>query len=250
MEKVLEVCCADIASVRAAALANAPRIELCSVLAVGGVTPSTGTLAIAREIYSGAINVLIRHREGDFIYNDTEKEVMLADIEAVAGKADGVVVGALDADGNIDLDFASQAVSKAKSLGLSITFHRAFDDCKDQSEALEQLIALGYDRILTSGGADNVCDGLDSLTALVRQADGRIIILPGGGVNTSNAAMVTERSGATEIHGSGRKAHPPTLAIIRPCYHHIHHQKYKPCLDDSIYLSPSFCPRYRPTLSP
>ena len=216
MEKVLEVCCADIASVRAAALANAPRIELCSVLAVGGVTPSTGTLAIAREIYSGAINVLIRHREGDFIYNDTEKEVMLADIEAVAGKADAVVVG--------ELDFASQAVSKAKSLGLSITFHRAFDDCKDQSEALEQLIALGYDRILTSGGADNVCDGLDSLTALVRQADGRIIILPGGGVNTSNAAMVTERSGATEIHGSCRKDSPSSdPAIITSIIKSINH---------------------------
>ena len=224
MEKVLEVCCADIASVRAAALAKAPMIELCSVLAVGGVTPSAGTLAIAREIYSGAINVLIRHREGDFIYNDTEKEVMLADIEAVAGKADGVVVGALDADGNIDLDFASQAVSKAKSLGLSITFHRAFDDCKDQSEALEQLIALGYDRILTSGGADNVCDGLDSLTALVRQADGRIIILPGGGVNTSNAAMVTERSGATEIHGSCRKdSQSSDPAIITSIIKSINH---------------------------
>jgi len=84
----------NIASVRAAALANAPRIELCSVLGVGGVTPSAGTLAIAREIYSGIINVLIRHREGDFIYNDTEKEVMLADIEAVAGKADGKDIAA------------------------------------------------------------------------------------------------------------------------------------------------------------
>lgn len=224
MEKVLEVCCADIASVRAAALANAPRIELCSVLGVGGVTPSAGTLAIAREIYSGAINVLIRHREGDFIYNDTEKEVMLADIEAVAGKADGVVVGALDADGNIDLDFASRAVSLAKDLGLSITFHRAFDDCKDQSEALGQLIALGYDRILTSGGADNVCDGLDSLAALVRQADGRIIILPGGGVNASNAAMVTERSRATEIHGSCRKdSQSSDPAIITSIIKSINH---------------------------
>lgn len=205
MTKVLEVCCADIASVEAAALAKAPRIELCSVLAVGGVTPSAGTLAIAREIYGGTINVLIRHREGNFIYTEIEKKVMLRDIEAVAGKADGVVVGALDADGNIDLDFASQAVAKAKALGLSITFHRAFDDCKDQSKALEELIALGYDRILTSGGADNVCKGLDSLAALVRQAAGRIIILPGGGVNASNASMIVDRTSASEIHGSCRK---------------------------------------------
>lgn len=219
MEKILEVCCADLKSVIAAAEANARRIELCSVLASGGVTPSRGMIAQARALYSGTINVLIRTREGNFVFSSYEKAAMLKDIDTVAEeKCNGVVTGALTCDGEIDLDFAKAAAELARKNGLSITFHRAFDHCRNRHEALEQLIALGYDRVLTSAGALDVEAGKEGLKALREQAAGRIIILPGGGVNLNNAAHITDYCGTTEIHGSCRSGGESSDAEI---IHHI-----------------------------
>lgn len=227
MEKILEVCCADLKSVIAAAEASAGRIELCAVLASGGVTPSRGMIATARAIYGGTINVLIRVREGNFVFSSYEKAAMLEDITTVAaGRCDGVVTGALTSDGDIDLDFAKAAAELAKKKGLSITFHRAFDHCRDRRVALEQLIALGYDRVLTSAGAADVEAGKDDLKALCEQAAGRIIILPGGGVNLNNAADIISYCGTTEIHGScraGGESSDPE--VIRHIIKSINHQK-------------------------
>ncbi len=225
VEKILEVCCADIASVCAAATAGASRIELCAVLGEGGVTPSAGMMLVARKVFKNTINVLIRVREGDFVYSDEEKAAMLLDIDTVASTGcNGAVVGALTSEGDIDIEFASKAVARAHSHGLSITFHRAFDHCKNRVEALEQLISLGYDRVLTSAGADNVVEGIDGLKQLVELASGRIIILPGGGVNADNAATVIETTSATEIHGSCRAGSSSSDSdIIRTIINRINH---------------------------
>lgn len=205
LTKTVEVCCADTMSVMAAEKAGAPRIELCSALPLGGVTPSSGIVSVARSLFSGRIHVLIRPREGDFVYSDSEKEAMLRDIAHMAeAGCEGVVAGALNADGSVDYDFAARIAREARRNKLSLTFHRAFDVCSDRSEALETLVSLGYDRILTSGGADNALDGADELARLNRQAAGRIIILPGGGVTTRNAGDIIKATGATEIHGSCR----------------------------------------------
>lgn len=205
LTKIVEVCCADAASVVAAQKAGAPRIELCSALPLGGVTPSPGIISIAREIFKGRIHVLLRPRDGDFIYNEHEKEAMLRDISHIAAAGcDGIVVGALLADGSIDRDFAALIAEQAKCNNLSLTFHRAFDVCRDRSEALEAFVALGYDRILTSGGADNALLGAVELARLNKQAAGRITILPGGGVTPENAVEIIRMTGATEIHGSCR----------------------------------------------
>ncbi len=205
LKKKVEVCCADISSVAAAEKAGAPRIELCAALPLGGVTPSVGAMAMARRIFSGKIHVLVRIRDGNFVYNSDEKEAMYLDLPAVAAAGcDGVVVGALNADGSIDREFAAKMAETAHKLHLSITFHRAFDVCNDRKSTLDTLISLGYDRVLTSGGADDALTGAEELAALNRQADGRIIILPGGGVTANNAAEIIDTVGTTEIHGSCR----------------------------------------------
>lgn len=205
LKKIVEVCCADAVSVAAAEKADASRIELCTALPLGGVTPSPGAMTIARETFSGKINVLIRPREGNFVYNEPEKRAILLDISsaAVAG-CDGVVVGALTPEGYIDSDFATRMAEAAHNQHLSLTFHRAFDECRDREGALEILAGLGYDRILTSGGAEDALTGVSELARLNHQADGRIIILPGGGVTPENAAEIINTVGTTEIHGSCR----------------------------------------------
>lgn len=204
-KKIVEVCCADAASVAAAEKAGAARIELCAALPLGGVTPSVGAIAMARRIFSGRINVLIRPREGNFVYNESEKRAIILDISAAADAGcDGVVVGALTSEGYIDGDFAARMAEAAHDLHLSLTFHRAFDECRDRDGALSTLAGLGYDRILTSGGAEDALSGVQELARLNRLADGRIIILPGGGVTPGNAAAIIDTVGTNEIHGSCR----------------------------------------------
>ncbi len=224
--KLLEVCCGDADSVAASAIAGAERIELCSALAVGGVTPSAGLMSAARKIFKGRIHVLIRPREGDFVYTQAEKDVMIDDIGlACKCGCDGVVVGALLPDGRIDCGFAALAASTARRHGLSVTFHRAFDQCTDKAEALDALIGMGYDRVLTSGGAESAEEGVDMLASLVAQSSGRIIILPGGGVTAANAARICNATGATEIHGScrlggGRSSDASIITLIMQNINH------------------------------
>ena len=202
---ILEICAGSVESAIAARDGGAKRIELCAALEVGGVTPSAGLIAEARKIEGLILNVIIRPRGGDFLYNEYEVACMTEDIRTCKRLgADGVVIGALTADGDIDTATCKKLIEAAE--GMSITFHRAFDMCRDPYEALEELVSLGCDRVLTSGQAPTAEAGIPLLKQLAEQAKGRIIIMPGCGVNSSNAATILKDTGATEIHASARKS--------------------------------------------
>ncbi|MBO4551436.1 MAG: copper homeostasis protein CutC, partial [Bacteroidaceae bacterium] len=189
MEQIkLEVCCADLQSVRAAIEGGAHRIELCRSLEVDGLTPSKAMMESAISL-GIPVQVLIRPREGDFVYNEEEVQSMIRDIRlAKQLGANGVVIGALRQDGTIDEETIRHLVDEAK--GLSITFHRAFDVCSQPLEALEKIISLGCNRLLTSGQAASAEQGIPLLKQLVEQSAGRIIIMPGAGVNEKNARNI------------------------------------------------------------
>ncbi len=200
---ILEICAGSVESAIAARNGGAERIELCAALEIGGVTPSAGIIAEARKIEGLQLNVIIRPRGGDFLYNVYEAESMLRDIELCKQLgADGVVIGALTAEGDIDTALCKRLITAAD--GMSVTFHRAFDMCRDPHKALEELIAMGCDRVLTSGQAATAEAGIPLLKKLAEQAAGRIIIMPGCGVNSSNAAAILRATGAVEIHASAR----------------------------------------------
>ncbi|MBQ8501641.1 MAG: copper homeostasis protein CutC [Bacteroides sp.] len=202
---ILEVCAASIESILAARQGGASRIELCSALEIGGVTPSAGLIKEARKVEGLALHVLIRPRGGDFLYNAHEVACMEQDIyQAKECGADGVVIGALTADGEIDVAVCSRLMKAAQ--GMNVTFHRAFDRCCNPQEALENIVRLGCNRILTSGQAATAEAGIPLLRQLVNQADGRLLILPGCGVNRSNAEKILRETGTTEIHASAGKS--------------------------------------------
>ena len=201
---ILEICAGSVESAIAARDGGAQRIELCAALEVGGVTPSAGVIAEARKIEDLVLNVIIRPRGGDFLYNEYEAVCMEHDIRTCkALGVDGVVIGALTPDGDIDTALCRRLIAAAD--GMSITFHRAFDMCRNAGKALEELIAIGCHRVLTSGRAATAMEGTTLLKELVKQADGRIIIMPGCGVSSANAAAILQATGATEIHASARK---------------------------------------------
>ena len=201
----LEVCAGSIESIKAAYKGGAYRVELCSALSEDGLTPSVGMIRYAKSLEGLKVNVLIRPRCGDFVYTDEEVRCMADDIR-VCGElgVDGVVIGALTPQGDIDLDVCRRLAECAK--GMSITFHRAFDVCRRPFEALEQIIALGCDRLLTSGQAPTADKGIDMLRQLVSKAQGRLIIMPGSGVNPQNAAAILDEARTTEIHASARSS--------------------------------------------
>ena len=202
---ILEICAGSVESAIAARDGGAQRIELCAALEVGGVTPSAGLIAQARKIEGLTLNVIIRPRGGDFLYNEYEAACMEHDIRTCKQLGvDGVVIGALTADGDIDTTLCKRLIEAAE--GMSITFHRAFDMCRDPRKALEELIEMGCDRVLTSGQASTAQAGVTLLRELVEQANGRIIIMPGCGVNSNNAAAILQATGAQEIHASARKS--------------------------------------------
>ena len=212
-ELKLEVCCTDMQSVRAAVEGGAHRVELCQALGLDGLTPSAGMIeqAVSMGIH---VQVLIRPREGDFVYDRDEVLCMQRDIRhARELGAGGVVIGALRPDGSIDEETTRRLVDEAE--GMSITFHRAFDVCARPEEALEQIISLGCHRLLTSGQAATAEQGIPMLRGLVEQADGRIIIMPGAGVNPQNASRILSETGAYEIHGSLRSGGHTDAALVR-----------------------------------
>ena len=199
---LVEACVDSIESALAAAAGGAHRIELCANLVEGGTTPSAGTLAVCRARLDIPIFVLIRPRGGDFLYSAPELAVMMEDIRrAKQAGAHGVVTGVLRADGGIDEDRARELIAAARPL--QVTFHRAFDVCRDAAAALETLITLGVDRVLTSGQAATAPEGAQTIARLVRQAAGRIGILPGGGITAENAAALVQATGVTEVHLTG-----------------------------------------------
>lgn len=216
MSPILEVCCGSLASALRAVEGGAERIELCSALSLDGLTPSTGTLCLLRSRYPELrIHVLIRPREGDFVYTEDELQLMEADIRAAAAfGATAIVAGALTPESVVDVDATRRLRQAAPQL--PFTFHRAFDRVADQAAALEQLIDLGCDRVLTSGGAATAEAGIPQISRLVSQAAGRITILPGGGVNSTNARRILDSTGATEIHGSCSSRLPDGSALTSP----------------------------------
>ncbi|WEV58526.1 copper homeostasis protein CutC [Bifidobacterium sp. ESL0728] len=210
---VLEIAVQDIAGARIAALAGADRMELCTALgATGGITPSYGVIRLCSEVgVPLGAEVLIRSRGGDFVYNRDDKATQLAEIgPALEAGANGVVVGGLDNQGDIDLEFARDLIDEARAQArrldrkIDVVFHRAFDMARNQEDALETLIELGYTRVLTSGGARNAMEGMPSLARLVRQANGRIQIMAGGGVQPQFMAQLAG-TGADALHLSARR---------------------------------------------
>lgn len=203
MKHILEVCAGSVESVAAARNGGAARVELCSALEIGGITPSVGLITEARHIEGIALNVLIRPRGGDFLYNESEVATMEQDIVAARQcGADGVVIGALTAEGDVDVQVCNRLIKAAE--GMSITFHRAFDMCRNPFLALEDIISLGCHRILTSGQAASAYTGITLIKQLVEAAQGRISIMPGCGVNAANATSILNSTGCYEIHASAR----------------------------------------------
>ena len=214
--RIVEICAGDIQSARAAVQGGAQRIELCSALSLDGLTPSAGLIQAARGLEGIKLHVLIRPREGNFVYDASETEIMLHDISlAHQLGADGVVIGALTPDGDIDIPTCRRLIEAAE--GMQVTFHRAFDRARNPQRALEEIIALGCTRLLTSGQAPTAEAGIPLLRELVHQANGRIIIMPGAGVNPANARRILDATGANEIHGSFRSPHS---AHTDPLYVH------------------------------
>ncbi len=219
MEMKLEVCCADLGSVIAAKAGHAHRIELCEALELDGLTPNPELIQEAVE--SGvAVQVLIRLRAGDFVYTAEEIETMAGSIRlAKSLGVHGVVIGALTSEGDIDKEAIRRLMQECE--GLSVTFHRAFDVCRSPRQALEDIIALGCHRLLTSGQAPTAQEGIPMLRELVSQAAGRILIMPGAGVNPQNALNILQETGATEIHGSLRKNGRTDVAMVQEIVNQI-----------------------------
>lgn len=211
----IEVCTNSVASCVEAQKGGAMRVELCAGIPEGGTTPSQGTIAITRELIEIPIHVIIRPRAGDFLYSLEEIRVMERDI-AVAKDcgANGVVIGCLTPKGEIDCKLTERLVKCAN--GLSVTFHRAFDMCVDPMKALEELINLGCNRILTSGQMPTAEAGIPLLRKLVEKSAGRIIILPGCGINENNIWKIAKETGAEEFHLSAREAIPSGMTYRNP----------------------------------
>lgn len=201
MEYFLESCCTDVEQIRRAQEAGARRIELCEKLAVGGVTPSAELLKAAISVAKVPVNVLVRPRGGDFVFSAAEADTMLRDIELCreAGAA-AVVIGALDSRGDVDMPLMRRLCDAAS--GMSVTFHRAFDVCADPLAAFEDVLALGCDRLLTSGHESDAFKGRFFIAELVERAAGRIIVMPGCGVRRSNIARIAADTGSVEFHAS------------------------------------------------
>ena len=213
---MVEVCANGVESCLAAQEGGADRVELCAGIPEGGTTPSYGEIQVARRVLTSTrLHVIIRPRGGDFLYSDLEVERMAADI-AVCRElgVDGVVFGCLKADGTLDMD--KNRYLMQCSHGMSVTLHRAFDRAADPVQALEDAIALGFDRILTSGQQPKAMQGVELLAQLHRQAAGRIILMAGSGVTEENIRDIREATGLTEFHFSAREPHPSAMQYVNP----------------------------------
>jgi copper homeostasis protein len=211
-----EICIDSVAGAIAAEEAGAHRVELCAALFEGGLTPTLGTVRAALAAVSSIkVNVIIRPRGGDFIYDEHEVAAMEHDAALVreAG-ADGIVIGALTPEGTIDRPVVERLIAAAG--GLPVTFHRAFDMTADPFAALEELVELGVDRVLTSGQDVSVLEGAPLIAELVERAGDRIIVMPGGGVTDRNVARIVAATGAREIHFAALSEEPSPAVHRNP----------------------------------
>lgn len=212
---LVEACVESAASALVAEGAGVGRIELCANLVEGGTTPGPGTMALAAERLRVPCFVMIRPRGGDFCYSADELDIMRRDIAAAkrAGVG-GVVFGCLSPEGIIDVEATTALIDHARPL--PVTFHRAFDLTRDPREALETLLTLGVDRLLTSGQQNQVTDALPLVADLVRTAGTELVVMPGGGINAGNVARVIEATGAREVHVFTERAWSSPMAYQRP----------------------------------
>lgn len=200
----IEVCVDNLESVFTAIQAGADRLELCGCLSVGGVTPAYSFIKYVAEKTTIEAYLMIRPRAGDFIFSTDEVEMMLTDIQLAKQLGiKGIVIGALTPNGEIDIPTCQRLIKAAN--GMNITFHRAFDLCINPTQALETIIELGCDRILTSGQANNALAGRKKLAELVKQAKGRIKIMAGAGITVNNVKQIITETGVDELHLSGKK---------------------------------------------
>ena len=200
---LVEICIDSASGAFAAEQGGADRVELCDNLMEGGTTPSAGCIKVARKGLKIGLQVIIRPRGGDFLYAEDELAVMREDIRIAKDLgANGVVLGCLTSSGDIDRNRTAELIALARPM--NVTFHRAFDMCRDPSQALEDLVALGVDRVLTSGQEASCLEGLDLLVSLQKRAAGRIIIMPGGGITARNIQRIVTATGVKEVHLSAR----------------------------------------------
>lgn len=216
MEKnILEICCYNLNSVLIAAEAGADRIELCADPASGGTTPGIGLIKSARKKIGIELYPIIRVRGGDFLFSEEEFEVMLHEVTVCkSAGCDGVVFGMLLQDGRIDKNHSSKLIEKAYPMG--VCFHRAFDWSANPFEALEDIIEIGCERILTSGQQPKAIMGAALIKDLIQQASDRIQIMPGSGIRADNIADLKKETGATQFHSSASKLTKSSMDFVQP----------------------------------
>ena len=217
MNYIIEIATADYITTKAAVEGGADRIELCAALTEGGTTPSYGMIKKCREDFGIDLFPIIRPRGGDFLYTDEEFEIMKNDVvQCRELGCDGIVIGLLKRDGSIDIKRTGRLVEMAYPL--EVSFHRAFDRCLDPFVAMEQLIQVGCQRILTSGQQPAAPQGIELIAALVKAAGERIIIMPGSGVRKENVKELAEKTGAYEFHSSLRGKAKSKMDFIHPAF--------------------------------
>jgi copper homeostasis protein len=226
MKYVIEIATTDFTTTESAVEGGADRIELCSALNEGGITPSFGLIKQCRKAFDVALFPIIRPRAGDFLYTDEEFELMKSDVLlSKQSGCEGVVIGLLKKDGTIDLERTAALIELAYPL--EVTFHRAFDRCKDPFQALEELIEIGCQRILTSGQKQTAPEGIDMISKLIKEADDRIIVMPGSGVRKDNIKMIADNTGAIEFHSSLKGQTSSKMNFI----HHSFNETFNPAID-------------------
>jgi copper homeostasis protein len=214
---LLEIATTDFETTRIAVAGGADRIELCAGLSEGGITASKGLLKLCRQKFDIPIYPIIRPRSGDFLYSNEEFEIMNQDVLLCKELGfEGVVLGLLNADGSVDLNRMSQLIDAAYPL--EVTFHRAFDRCLDPAAALEQLVGLGCERILTSGQQPTAPEGIQLIASLQAQAANRIIVMPGSGVRADSIIELATKTHCIEFHTSLRSLKKSAMEFVHPSF--------------------------------
>ncbi|WP_411273882.1 copper homeostasis protein CutC [Daejeonella sp.] len=202
MKYILEICAGSLGSALAAQQGGADRVELCDNLYEGGTTPSSGMIKTCKSLLNIPLFPIIRPRGGDFVYTDQEFEVMKQDVLCCLELAcEGIVFGILLPDGSVDIERCSELVKLSGDM--QITFHRAFDRCNDHKQGLEDIIRMGFHRVLTSGGMENAEDAIPELSRLIHHANGRICMMPGSGITPNNLSKI-KATGALEFHTTAK----------------------------------------------
>ncbi|TDT72821.1 copper homeostasis protein [Allofrancisella inopinata] len=202
----LEICIDNHQSIIHAQRAKADRLELCSALGVEGLTPSPSLVKFAKDNFTGSLQAMIRHRAGDFYYDETDQQIMLDDLQMMLElDVNGIVIGALTKENKIDKEFLEPFIKLTKQANKKLTFHRAIDLTADIHTSIKEIIDIGFDRVLTSGAATSVIKGLQTIKSLQQEFGCQIQIMPGGGINSNNIKEILDTTKVTNIHCSASK---------------------------------------------